>query len=406
MRSSGETLRGEATGIEVIEDPYTIQRLYNNLVQSAKVEIFLLLPTSTAFLREEKIGIIQSLHDAALRGVKVKVVTPADEKIESIMQNPFQSKQGGIELRRIRHKSEAKSSEARTKILVVDKKEYLVVELKDDSKETFVDAVRLAIYSATDATVKSYLTLFESLWMQAELYEQLEAHDKMQKEFINVAAHELRTPIQPLIGLIEVLDLNHTKAEEEEEVLGITVRDARMIARNVFRLERLSQAILDSTRIESNSLNLNKVRVDLNEKIRNTIHDLGATIKKNHHLEIRFEQTDKPIFVHADRIRIFEVLSNILGNAVKFTTEGIIEVTLEKVDDSAIISIRDSGRGIDPELIPRLFTRFTAGRDSRSGSGLGLYISKAIIEAHGGKIWAENNKDGKGATVSFSLPIA
>jgi signal transduction histidine kinase len=368
------------------------------------VEIFLLLPTSTAFLREEKIGIIQSLHEAALRGVKVKVVTPTNEKIEPKIQDLFQSKEGSIELRRIRHRSEAKSSEARTKILVVDKKEYLVVELKDDSKETFVDAVRLAVYSATDATVKSYLTLFESLWVQAELYEQLEAHDKAQKEFINVAAHELRTPIQPLIGLMEVLDLNRTKAEDEE-VLGITVRDARMIARNVSRLERLSQAILDSTRIESNSLNLNKERLDLNETIRNTIRDVGATIKKNHNLEIRFEQTDRPMFVHADRIRIFEVLSNILGNAVKFTAEGTIEVTLEKVDESAIISIRDSGRGIDTELMPRLFTRFTAGKYGGSGFGLGLYISKAIIEAHGGKIWAENNKDGKGATVSFSLPV-
>jgi two-component system, OmpR family, sensor histidine kinase VicK len=407
LKSFSSELAGEATGIEVIQDPHTIQRLYNNLVHSAKEEILLFLPTTSAFLREEKIGIIQSIQDAALRGISVKVLTPSDEKIEPKMQSLFQNRESTLELRTIRHKAQVKDSDkARTKILVIDKKEYLVVELKDDSKETFVDAVRLAVYSATAATVKSYLTLFESLWDQAELYEQLEAHDKMQREFINVAAHELRTPIQPLLGLVEILDMNrNATAEEEEQVQGIKRGDVKMIARNVLRLERISQAILDSARIESDTLKLNKEKFDLNEKIMNTISDVRTSIKKDHHLQILFERT-KPIVVEADKTRIFEVLSNILRNAVKFTNEGAIQVTLEKSDDSAIVTIRDSGKGIDPEIMPKLFTRFAIGKDSASGSGLGLYISKAIIEAHGGKMGARNNDDGKGAAFSFTLPIA
>jgi signal transduction histidine kinase len=211
-----EKLTGAANGIEVIQDAYAIQQLYNNLIRSAKEEIMLFLPTTSEFLREEKIGIIQSLNDAANNHVRVKVITPGNESIDPKLQALFQGKDG-LELRTIRYKSDVQDAKRpRTKILVVDRKEYLVVELKDDSSETFVDAVRLAIYSATQSTVISYLTLFESLWIQAELYEQLERHEKMQNEFVNIAAHELRTPIQPLLSLVELLELGRERGSDEE----------------------------------------------------------------------------------------------------------------------------------------------------------------------------------------------
>jgi two-component system, OmpR family, sensor histidine kinase VicK len=400
-----EKLTGAANGIEVIQDAFAIQRLYNNLIRFAKEEIMLFLPTTSAFLREEKIGIIQSLNDAANNHVRVKVITPCNESIDPKLQALFQGK-NGLELRTIRYNSDVQDAKRpRTKILVVDRKEYLVVELKDDSSETFVDAVRLAIYSATESTVISYLTLFESLWTQAELYEQLERHEKMQNEFVNIAAHELRTPIQPLLSLVELLELGRERGNDEE-VRGITGMEAMMIARNVKRLERLSDAILDSTRIETNTLKLHREKIDLNEKIRNTVQDARTTIRKGHNLEIVFEPTEKPVIVQADRIRIFEVLSNLLGNAIKFTRDGTIEVKLEQIDNCAVISVRDTGQGIEPEVMPKLFTRFVTGSATASGSGLGLYISRAIIEAHGGRMWAENNYDGKGATFMLSLPIA
>ena len=100
------------------------------------------------------------------------------------------------------------------------------------------------------------------------------------------------------------------------------------------------------------------------------------------------------------------MVSNLLANAVKFTDEGTIKVTLEEIVDAVIVSVKDSGEGIDPEMLPKLFTRFGIGKGSASGSGLGLYISKAIIEAHGDKMWARNNDDGKGATFSFAFPVA
>jgi signal transduction histidine kinase len=402
----GAPLNGQATGIEVIQDPHLIERLYHNLVRSAKEEIMLVLPTTSAFVREEKIGIIKSLHDAAARGVKVKILTPTNEQIEPKMQPIFKDKGGIVELRTLRRRPEAQASlEPRTKILIIDRKEYLVVELKDDSKEIFIDAVRLALYSATKSTVISYLTLFESLWEQTAIYDQLLANEKMQEEFLNIAAHELRTPIQPLIGMLEILDINRTAADEDE-VHGIKRKDVKMIARNVSRLERLSESILNATRIEGNRLKLNKERFDLNEKIKDIINDINAYSERNTNLNIEFKQTDRPLIVLADKARIYEVISNVLLNAVKFSNKGIIKVTLEKLENLAIISIRDSGEGIDPDVLPRLFTRFATGKNIQSGSGLGLYISKGIIEAHGGTISGRNNQDGKGATFSFTLPIA
>jgi two-component system, OmpR family, sensor histidine kinase VicK len=390
----------QATGIEIIQDPFAIQKLYNSLVQSAKREILLLLPTTSAFIREEKMGIIQSLHDAADRGIRIKVLTPTDEKIMPKMEATMQDKNNNMGIRRVRYKSDAETSEeARTKILVVDRKAYLVVELKDDSKETFVEAVRLAIHSTTQSTVKSYITLFESLWEQSEIYDKLEAHDKMQREFINVAAHELKTPIQPILISIELLEQEFRNGKEE---VVLTKEDLDLLFRNAKRLERLSSAILEVTRIESNSMRLNKEKFDINEKIRNVINDTkGLSLPEK--LKI-INDTRESIFVEADKLRIFEVISNLVRNAIKFTSEGRIVVKGQKEGNNLLVQVKDTGTGIDPDIKPRLFTKFATKSDQ--GTGLGLFISKSIVEAHGGRIWAENNPDGRGATFSFTLPLA
>jgi signal transduction histidine kinase len=393
-------LTGVATGIEIIQDPYAIQQLYTNLVQTAKKEILLLLPTTSAFSREEKIGIVQSVLNASRRGVTVRVLTPAEEKITPKARFIFQDKDSTIGVRHIRQKSPIETSgEARTKMLVVDRKEYLVVELKDDSKETFVEAVRLAIHSSTQSTVKSYMTLFESLWEQSELYDQLEAHDKMQKEFINIAAHELRTPIQPIIGMIDILASGFESGNNETR---ITKEQLELLVRNARRLERLATDILEVSRIESNSLRLNKEQFDMNVKIRNIIEDVKSLSKLDKKLEIQ-SKTSEPLFVEADKTRIFEVISNLIRNAMKFTEEGTIVVKAEKKGADVQVEVKDTGTGIDPEIMPRLFTKFATKSDQ--GTGLGLFVSKKIIEAHGGRIWARNNEDGKGATFSFTLPL-
>jgi len=233
--------------------------------------------------------------------------------------------------------------------------------------------------------------------------EQLKVHDKMQKEFINIAAHELRTPTQAILGYSELLESEMTANDVGSNGKAEMVDALR---RNALRLQRLTSDILDVTRIESNTLKLNKERVDLNEKIKNVAKDMKHEIPPGKDVEIVAEPSEKEIFVMADRTRIYEVMANLVKNAVKFTDHGKIIISAEKneKDNEAIVRVKDSGTGIDRDMIPRLFTKFATKSDQ--GTGLGLFISKNVVEAHGGQIWGMNNKDGSGATFSFSLPLA
>ena len=184
--------------------------------------------------------------------------------------------------------------------------------------------------------------------------------------------------------------------EDDDKLLDIIIRNAK-------RLLRLEQNILDIARIESQSLKLEKERFDLIKKIQNVINDFGNELS-NEKIQLVFTPSQKePIFVNADKVRIFEVISNLLSNAVKFTKEGRITINAEKKDTQVLVSIKDTGSGIQPELMPKLFSKYVT--NSPLGTGVGLFISKSIIEAHGGKIWAENNPDGKGATFTFRLPL-
>jgi two-component system sensor histidine kinase VicK len=150
---------------------------------------------------------------------------------------------------------------------------------------------------------------------------------------------------------------------------------------------------------------MNKESVNLNENIQNVLKDVKSFVADHKQIETIFDsKTAEPIVIEADKGRLFQVLSNLLKNAIKFTNEGTIRVTLEERDGQAMVHVIDTGRGIDPKIFPKLFTKFATKADQ--GTGLGLYLSKGIIEAHGGKIWAENNEHGKGATFTFTLPLA
>jgi two-component system, OmpR family, sensor histidine kinase VicK len=380
--------------IETIRDPVEIQMVAFELVNSAKEEILIVFSTANAFLRQVRAGATELLQEAAERGIKVKILTPMNEFVKDIIIQKILGKQKRIEVRYI-----GESLQSKVSIIVIDRKFSLVVELKDDTKETSYEAVGLATYSNSKPTVSSYASIFESLWIQSELYEQLKVHDKMQKEFIDIAAHELRTPIQPILGLTGVLRSRKGRDREEEELMDVIIRNAR-------RLQRLTEDILDITRIESQSLHLKKERFDINEVILNAITDSRNHIKRESNYNIKFIYKDrKDIFVEADKARIIQVISNLLCNAIKFTNHGTVTISVEEKDNyQIVVSIKDTGIGIDPEIVSRLFSKFAT--KSNTGTGLGLFISKSIIESHGGMIWAENNPGGeKGAIFYFSLPL-
>ena len=235
--------------------------------------------------------------------------------------------------------------------------------------------------------------------------EQLRQHDKIEKEFINMAAHELRTPIQPILGLADVLR-DYVTDSHQSKLLDVIMRNAK-------RLQRLSCDILDVSKIESSLLKISKSKIDLNEKIKNVINDVenGYDDGNNSNVKIIFEPKET-IFVYADKDRIHQVLSNLLNNAIKYTKNGIVTINTSIAngsnnnandDKEAIVTIMDTGCGITPEIMQKLFSKFVT--TSSHGTGLGLFISKGIIEAHGGRIWAENNSNGVGSSFSFSLPF-
>jgi signal transduction histidine kinase len=227
--------------------------------------------------------------------------------------------------------------------------------------------------------------------------ERLMLHDKLQQEFINVAAHELRTPIQPILSMTQILH-SKIKDSQQQEFLDIVFRNAK-------RLNKLSEEILYVTRLETQTLELRKEQFNLNEVILNAIEDVVLSkefTRKN--LKLLYERRE--ILLSADKSRIAVVISNLLSNAVKFTPQGTITISVEKdntdKNEKVIVNVKDTGRGIDASILPRLFTKFAS--KSYQGTGLGLFISKGIVEAHLGEIWGKNNVDGIGATFSFSLP--
>jgi two-component system sensor histidine kinase VicK len=396
--------------IEVIPRSARTRLLYLELVKNAKEEILFIFPTSNAFIRQEKIGAIPIAMEAAReRGVKIRILVPYNEAVEDRLRLRVEEEVGRQEELRstyngnvdVRYIEQASGTMAT--ILVVDRKASLVMELRDDSKTTFDEAIGLSTYSNSRAGVLSYVGIFEKLWNQTELYRRLKLHDKMQQEFINVAAHELRTPIQPILSTVGLLSSTNQAMITREELND----SISMITRNATRLKQLSEDILDVTRIESQSLNLRKEVCDLNDIIQDGIEEY----KRNHvirpkNIKIEFTSYKDKIFVNVDRARIAQVISNLLNNAFKFTKEGsiVVNIGLDQGKNKAIVSVKDTGKGIDADIFPKLFEKFAS--KSFQGTGLGLFISRSIIEAQGGRMWTENNTDGqKGAKFCFLLPV-
>ncbi len=368
-----------------------------SLVASAKEEVLLLFSTTNAFRRQAATGALQVVMRALKGGAKVKVLLPEDEQVEETI------KQVKRAVPQAEFRSTDKSLETKITILVVDRKHCMLFELKDDTADNSFDAVGVTAYSSSKSIVLSYAAIIQNLWRQAELYEMMRMQERAQSEFINIAAHELRTPIQPILGIADLLESQFS--DETKERGEITKDELALLIRNARRLERLSSDILEIARIETGQLRLNIREFNLNDAILPLVQDAKRQTEGKE-VKIEYRPSNNNIMLRADKDRIAEVIWNLLDNAIKFTEKGTISITADRNDDSSqllTVSVKDSGSGIDPEILPKLFTKFTS--KSEKGTGLGLYICKNIVEAHGGRISAKNNEGGKGATFSFVLPI-
>jgi two-component system, OmpR family, sensor histidine kinase VicK len=392
--------------IQTISNDIDILNKTFGLLQSANEEILIVFSTSNAFHRIINDGYFQKLKEIKDNKpwLAIRVLTPKDaeiEKIASEFNNRFKCGIRFIE------------PLSKVVILIADRKFSLVAETKDDTKQTVTEAMGLVTYSNSVPTVLSYAAIFDSLWKQTEIYDQLKkAHerlltqDKIQKEFISNAAHELRTPIQPILGISEILR-NSVQNTKDNELLGV-------ISRNAQRLKKLSEDILEVSKIESDAMNLNKEQFKVNDEIADIIKHYKNNVD-NKNIQFEYAPHDNDLTVLADRNGIGRVISNLISNSIKFIPQGAggvitINAGKDKTADSndggkekVVVIVKDTGIGIDEKIFPKLFTKFST--KSFHGMGLGLYISKNIVEAHGGRMWAKNNEDGKGATFSFSLPL-
>ena len=422
--------------IEVIQNPAKTAKLYLDLIKNAAREILLIFPTTNAITRQNSVGALQLLKQAAEQNkVNVRLLMPSvgdsDNNTMALSNLDHTSKNSvtdysnikrlllsdalsnNIDIRHIK-----KASETKATILIVDRRYSLVIELRDDNESSFEQAIGFSTYSTSRPGVLSYISIFESLWVQTELYEQLtqsnehlalaneqlKIHDRMQREFINIASHEMKTPTQAILGMSGLLKYYPERRDELIEI----------IQRNAKRLQSLTSDILDVTRIESQTLKLEKERFNIFDLVSEVVDDHRERIKdsRNKNIELSYDSGEdgkRRIFVEADRGRITQVLTNLLNNALKFTDEGQITVSTYQNNDSndnkdeVTVRVVDTGSGIDNGIYPKIFSKFAT--KSHQGTGLGLFISKSIIEAHGGRIWAKNNTDGRGATFIFTIPI-
>jgi two-component system, OmpR family, sensor histidine kinase VicK len=403
----------EAEEVKIISDASQVREAYFNLIESAKFEISLIIATPNALKRNYKEGIISKLIEASeTRNVNVYLAIPTydNDKLHiDIFQSGKLEKNYKFQMKFIAPVT-TQTHKIKTTFLIVDKKIVFIKDVKDDIKDNFIEAVGYATLHTSKSRAESYNFIFDTVWRQADLYEslkeanknllysyeKLEQHDAMEKEFVNLAAHELRTPSQSIIGYSEMLKDSPERNKRYEEA----------ILRSAERLHSLVTNMLNIARIESQTMKLNKTNFDLNTKIENVIQDASQQIKlrADDKVRIDFKPTDK-INIIADKEKIFQVFANLVSNALKFTNKGVISISVRRHEeaDKAIVTIRDSGSGIDPDIIPHLFSKFKT--KSENGLGLGLYISKSIVDAHHGKIEAYNNPNSKGATFVVTLPL-
>jgi len=399
----------EPFNIDIIRDRKCAESLFTSEIQHARSEVLIAVSSIRYLEYLTEIGLINSIKQAKSKGVNVMILYSEEKRDGIAAVQVISAITRYAKIKRI--------SGIQGSILLIDNSKVLTI-----SEDERVDAL-VAIYSDSKSLVKNFGSLLDTLWNETEILksiirvkdnladinkqlaeanEQLKIHHKMQEEFINIASHEIKTPTQAILGYSEMSEM---EPERSKEYLQPILRNAR-------RLQTLTNDILDVTRIESQSLNLNKERVNLDDVISSVLVDYRNQIERERNqkdIKLVYENNDdnKPrdIFVEADRERLTQVISNLISNAIKFTQEGVIKVSVEVKDNrDAVITVKDNGEGIDSEIMPRLFTKFAT--KSIMGTGLGLFISKSIVDAHGGKIWGENNKDGRGATFTFSLPLS
>ena len=381
--------------VRVIDDPKECLSIYQKLASSTKSEALLLLPSAFELSRAQRLGIISNLtEEADKRGVNVRILCPVDESNNDLVRSIQDV------YKRVKISTYQKYS-FKSIFLIVDSNQFIRAELKNPDADDFESVFGLAVYSNSKPSVESFKTFFDIAWNQITLSEEFRNRERAKDDFLAVASHELRTPIQPILGYAYLAAKG--KVSQEEAWDGV-LKEAR-------RLQQLANDILDVTKFESG----NMIYFMDHEKINRLLASIANSVKKDLpdglEIAVEYDEAEADLQIWMDRSRMSQVITNIIGNAMKFTEQGSIKIQSKAMRDENKIEIRvsDTGKGISKDVMPMLFQKFaTRGHgevQNRKGSGLGLYICRAIVNGHDGEISAFNNGD-RGATFVISLPIS
>jgi signal transduction histidine kinase len=425
-----------------------------DMIREANKEMQIMYSTSAAFHLQEKSGTLELLKEMSdqKENLHINILVPVDSSIKKSLSLALltNTRNNNIQIQDI-----APNIDINIKSLVADRKECLVMEIRTlkEEEEKMNPPIGFSIYSNSIPTVISYYSIFEMILSQSVLAQELKHEGVIKDDFINTAAHELRTPTQAITGYSELNDelfdnyLRNEKNMTVEEIATIMAKlhaHHESISRNASRLNILTNNLLDVARFESDSngdIILQKEKVDLVKEINEIIegHFNQKTRDKDIIMNFINNSIDDHSWIYADKMRLHQILINLIDNAIKFSKrDDVINIIIrdnddfdlnlnqteidgtkdkditfsnraeekedirEKAENKIYIGISDTGKGISPVIMPKLFEKFVT--DSDFGTGLGLYISKKLVEAHGGRIWAFNNNDGIGSTFVFSLP--
>lgn len=422
----------ENTQLNVMDNPLKVQIMLTNLLRSTTKEVWLLFSSCTIFEYTQRLfnvlTILQSFQEKI--GVRILILTNNTDPLKHSERTKINvtTKEGeaplvksSIEIRNIENAGLTTFEvQTNTMTAICDRDKSLTIKFNQDkdysSVETFSQLIESGVYTTGKEPVMPSILSFERLWYQTKLIQNVEESVNLQKEFVNLAAHELRNPIQPILGLSELV-YDKITDEGQKKMLNIIIKNAR-------KLMHLTDDILDLTRIEEKILVLNREKIDLYPYLLNLTKECQTLLHdKNNHIELEFKHNNKLLLdlknvvkdeliegydkkhfeVSADQFRLSRILYNLIDNANKFTDSGIIKVLVEICENEVKFSVINSGKAIDEEILPKLFNKYAT--KSFQGTGLGLYLCKNIVEAHGGKIWAENHKDPDGVTFAFTIPI-
>jgi len=378
----------------MIDEPGECAKLYQNMSIAVRTEALLLLPDSMALIRAQKLGIIDNLIDASTkRGASIKILCPLDAS-NKVIADAVQKACPTAEI------ADSSDLSIDSTFFIVDSAEFIRVEMRNPDAQDFESSIGLAVYSNSLPSVKSFRALFQVVWNQTSIRKEYTLREKLKDEFIAVASHELRTPIQPLLGYAI---LAKTGKMSQEAAWNGVLTEAR-------RLQRLANNILDVSKIDSSNIRYNLEGDKINMLLVSIADSVRSELKEGVSINVVFDQSETDLVVEIDRMRITQALTNLVNNAIKFTQKGSIKIESKAIlgENKIDIRISDTGKGLSEEIIPLLFEKFaTKGHGdvlNNKGTGLGLYITRAIIIAHRGKISGFNNSDG-GATFLITLPI-